>query len=179
MVSSIKVLLPFYRVEQVSRPVFGFVVGALGIPRSLQAILAAGLICGVLDGISAVALSLFFGNRPIRVFQGIAGGILGPVAFKGGASTAAMGVALHFLIALGASAVYYVASLRFHFLLDSAVLSGVLYGIAVHLFMNFVVIPLSAIGRRPFVLRPFLAILIVHMIVVGPSIALTVRQFSR
>jgi len=143
------------------------------------AISVARLICGVLDGISAVALALFFGGKPIRVFQGIASGVLGPVAFKGGAGTAAMGVALHFIIALGASAVYYAASRQFHFLIDSAVLSGVLYGIAVHLFMSFVVIPLSAIGKRPFVLQSFLAVLIIHMIVVGPSIALTVRRYSQ
>ena len=133
----------------------------------------------MLDGISAVALSALFGSRPIRVFQGIASGILGRSAFDGGVSTAGMGVALHFLIALGAAAVYYAASRPLHLLIDHAILSGVLCGIAIHLFMNFVVIPASAIGRRPFVLRSFAAILIVHMIVVGPSIALTVCHYSR
>jgi len=49
----------------------------------------------------------------------------------------------------------------------------------VHLFMTFVVIPLSAIGTRPFVPRSFVAYLIVSMLVVGPSISLTVRRFSR
>jgi len=144
----------------------------------MRAILVAGLICGVLDGICAIALSLFFGGNSIRVFQGIAGGVLGSAAFRGGAETAALGVALHFVVAFGASAVYYAASRSLHFLIDSALLFGVLYGIMVHLFMNFVVIPLSAIGRRPFVLRTFVPILIVHMIVVGPSIALTVRRYS-
>ena len=148
------------------------------MPRWFEAIFVAGLICGVLDGLSAVALSWLFGSEPIRVFQGIASGVLGPGASKGGASTAAMGVALHFLVAFGASAVYFAASRCFYFLIESAVLSGVLYGIAVHLFMNFVVIPLSAIGRRPFVFRSFVAILIVHMIVVGPSIALTMRWYA-
>jgi hypothetical protein len=145
----------------------------------LQAILAAGLICGVLDGISAVGLTLLFGGKPTRMFQGIAAGVLGPGAFKGGAGAAVLGVALHFVIALGAAAVYYAASRVLPFLIDQAMLSGILYGVAVHLFMNFVVIPLSAIGRRPFVLRSFVAILIVHVIVVGPSIALTVRYYSR
>jgi hypothetical protein len=145
----------------------------------MQAILVAGLICGVLDGISAVVVFSFFGLKPIRVFQGIASGILGRSAFEGGGGTAAMGVALHFLIALGAAAVYYVASRPLHFLIDRAILFGVLYGIAVHLFMSFVVIPLSAMGKRPFVLRSFVAVLIVHMIVVGPSIALTIRHYSR
>jgi len=132
-----------------------------------------------LDGISAAAVSRLFGGKPIRVFQGIASSILGRSAFQGGATSAAMGVALHFLIALGAAAVYYAASRRWHVLIDRAIVCGVVYGIAVHLFMSFVVIPLSAIGRRPIVLRSFVAILIVHIIVVGPTIALTIRRYSR
>jgi hypothetical protein len=54
-----------------------------------------------------------------------------------------------------------------------------LYGVAVHLFMQFVVIPLSAIGPRPLVARNFLAVLAAHVVVVGPSIAFTVRHYSR
>jgi hypothetical protein len=145
----------------------------------MQAILAAGLVCGVLDGLSAIALTLAFGGKPARMFQGIAAGLFGPSAFKGGGATAAMGVALHFIVALGASAVYFEAGRVFPVLIDQAVVSGMLYGVAVHLFMNFVVIPLSAAGRRPFVLRAFVAVLVVHIVVVGPSIALTVRYYVR
>jgi hypothetical protein len=145
----------------------------------MQAILAAGLVCGVLDGISAILLTLAFGGKPARMFQGIAAGLLGPSAFQGGRATVAMGVALHFVVALGASAVYFAASRAFAVLIDQAILSGMLYGVAVHLFMNFVVIPLSAAGRRPFVLRAFVAVLVVHIVVVGPSIAFTIRYYVR
>jgi hypothetical protein len=64
-------------------------------------------------------------------------------------------------------------------MIEQAVLCGVLFGVLVHVFMNFVVIPLSAIGRRPFNTRSFVVQLLVHVIVVGPSIALTVRYYSR
>jgi hypothetical protein len=144
--------------------------------RALQVILTAGLICGTLDGLSALGLS---GGKFVRLFQFIASGVLGPEAFKGGMRVALMGVALHFLIALVASTVYYAASRALPFLIDHAILSGVLYGIAVHLFMSLVVVPTSAIGRRPFNLTSFALYLVVHMVVVGPSIALTVRRFSR
>jgi hypothetical protein len=144
--------------------------------RAVRAILMAGLTCGVLDGISAVAAS---GGQFTRVFQSVAAGILGRDSFKGGAESAAMGLALHFLVALGASAVYYAASRVLPFMIDRALVSGVLYGVVVQVFMNFVVIPLSAIGRRPFVPRSFLIMLAIHMIVVGPSIALTIRRYSR
>ncbi len=45
--------------------------------------------------------------------------------------------------------------------------------------MNFVVIPLSALQKRPFNARGFMMQLLIHMIVVGPSIAFTVRYYSR
>jgi hypothetical protein len=149
-------------------------------PKSaVSVIFWAGLICGVLDGLSAIAITLIFGGNVIRAFQGIASGILGPPAFRGGAGTAMLGIALHFVISFGAAAVYYAASRYMRFLIDRAFAAGVLYGIVVHLFMQFIVIPLSAIGRRPLVMRSFIAVLIAHVVVVGPSIALTVRRYSR
>jgi hypothetical protein len=143
-----------------------------------RTIVAAGTICGVLDAVSAVAVSLPNGTPPLRVFQGIAVGILGPSALKGGTSTAALGLALHFLIAFGAAATYYAASRWIPVLIKRALLCGVLYGIVVHLFMRFVVTPLSAIGWHRPALRPFLTILAVHIVVVGPSIALTIRRYA-
>ena len=144
-----------------------------------RAILWAGLICGVLDGLSAIAVAGFFGVTAIRVFQGIASGLIGRSSFQGGAGSALMGVALHFLVAFGAATAYYAASRRLPFLIDQALVCGIAFGLAVHLFMTFVVIPLSAIGSRPLVLRSFVAYLIVSMLVVGPSISLTVRRYSR
>ncbi len=138
-------------------------------------VLIAGLVCGVLDSISAMIVSAFFGAKPIRVFQRIASGVLGHGAFERGASAAALGVALHFTIALGAATVYFAASRVLPFLIHHAILSGVLYGIAVHFFMTFVVIPLSAIGKRPLAPKFFLAMVGVHMMVVGPSISFTIR----
>ena len=143
---------------------------------ALRAILTAGLICGTLDGLSALALS---GGRWMRLFQFIASGLLGPRAFNGGLATVALGIAAHYSIALGAAAVYYGASRPLPFLVEQAVLCGVVFGVLVHLFMNFAVLPLSAIARRPFNARGFVVQLFVHMIVVGPSIALTIRYYSR
>jgi hypothetical protein len=140
---------------------------------ALRTILIAGLICGVLDGLSALALSA---GRWMRLFQFIASGLLGPNSFNGAVSTALVGIAMHFSVALGAAAVYYSTSRAIPFMIDHAIPSGILFGILVHVFMNFVVIPLSAIGRRPFNARAFAAQLAVHMIVVGPTIALTVRM---
>ena len=103
---------------------------------SIQAILMAGLITGLLDGLSAIAVSAYFGAGPVRVFQGIASGLLGASSFQGGLPTAALGAACHFLIAFGAASVYYAASTRLPLLTQRAIASGLLFGIAVYLFMN-------------------------------------------
>jgi hypothetical protein len=144
--------------------------------NSIRVILIAGLTCGVLDGLSATALA---GGQWMRVFQFVASSVLGPNAFKGGVKVALLGIMIHFLVALSATAIYYAASRRIPALLNQALLFGVLYGIAIHFVMNFVVIPMSAIGSRPIVLRGFLLQLAVHMVVVGPTIALMIRRYSR
>lgn len=144
--------------------------------RAIQAIAAAGFVCGTLDGISALLAS---GANWVRLFQFIASGLLGPDAFKLGIKGALLGIALHYLIATTATVVYYAASRGLPVLLDKALLFGVLYGVCVHLVMSFVIVPLSAIGRRPFNLRAFALYLAIHMVVVGPSIALTLRRVLR
>jgi hypothetical protein len=148
-------------------------------------ILAAWLTCGVLDGCSALVQSWYLSNKPLtalrpgRVFQGVAYGILGPDTYNRGASSIAMGIAIHFLVALVAAIVFYALSRYIPFMIEQALLSGVLYGIGVHLFMQYVVIPMSVIGKRPFNGRVFFSGLIIHMIVVGPSISLMTRKYSR
>jgi hypothetical protein len=147
--------------------------------NAFRTIFIAGLICGMLDGLSAIAVSAYFGSGPIRVFQGIASGLLGRSAFQGGMGTALLGLALHFVVATGAASVYYLASRSLPVMIDHALVCGVAFGVLVHLFMTFVTIPLSKIGHRPFVLQSFVIFLLVSMIVIGPSIALTIRYFSR
>ena len=147
--------------------------------RAARAIVTAGLVCGVLDGLAAIALSLYYGGTVIRTFQGIAVGLLGPAARTGGLGSALLGIALHFAVALGASAVYYAASRRLRELVKQPLFWGVLYGIVVHLFMRFVVTPLSAIGWRPVVWKTFVILLVIHMVVVGPSISLTIARISK
>src|SRR6266852_1884783 len=116
--------------------------------RGFQAIFWGGLMAGVLDLTSAFVIWGWRGIGPIRVMQGIASGLLGAASFQGALPTAALGAACHFLIAFGAAAVYYVASTRLPLLTQRAIASGLLYGIAVYLFMNLIVLPLSAVRPR-------------------------------
>lgn len=143
------------------------------------AIFWAGLLCGVLDITAAFVTWAPKGISPARILRGIAGGLLGPRASQGGAATAALGLAIHFLIAFSAAAVFYAISRRVGFLIEQAVLSGVLYGVAVYLFMYWVVVPLSRLPRRPFSWTPTIIAVVTHIVCVGLPIALVVRRFSR
>jgi hypothetical protein len=62
-----------------------------------------------------------------------------------------------------------------------AVLWGFLYGIAVYMFMSWVVVPLSALpkGKTPFSFSALIVSLLTHMFCVGLPIALAVRRYSR
>src|SRR6266704_6264417 len=115
-------------------------------PRPFLAILLGGLIVGALDLIYAILV--YSPQKPIRIPQTIASGVLGMKSYSGGAQTAALGVVLHFLIALGAAIVYYLASRKLAFLVHHAVTFGLIYGALVYLFMHLVVLPLSAVPHR-------------------------------
>ncbi len=122
---------------------------------------------GALDAIDAVAFFGLRGVTPVRIAQSIAAGLLGRAAFQGGLATAALGVCLHFFIALLIVSVFHVAGRSAPVLTRHAAIAGPIYGIAVYFFMNDVVLPLSAAGRGPFVLSVFVNGLLIHAIGVG------------
>ena len=154
----------------------------VGLPNSdgLKAILLGGLAAGVLD-ITAASVNIWLrsGRGPISTFQSVAGGLYGAETFNGGYRTAAIGLALHFFIALTAAAVYYLASRKLKFLLRQTVLGGVLYGIAVWLFMYLVVLPLSAWKVSTYTVSSVMTGVLIHIFCVGLPIALIIRRFSK
>ena len=144
----------------------------------MKTILLAGLVAGTLDLDLAVTFFSLRGAPLNTIPHAIASGLLGPRAFHGGIAVAFLGVALHFFIALSVAAFYYVLSLRIRRLNAHPFLSGAAYGIGVYLFMQYVVLPLSAEPRS----RPTHAWLIAditsHIFFIGITIALITRYFS-
>ena len=125
---------------------------------------------------------MFWGLRgasPVRILQSVASGLLGRDAFAGGAATAILGTLLHFFIATTAAAVYYAASRRLPLLTRRPVASGAAYGVAVYLFMQHVVLPLSAVTKRPFDPAVAAPMVLIHIACVGLPIALTVARAAR
>lgn len=142
--------------------------------RAVPAIFVGGLIAGALD-LTAAFISYGWG-----VPRAIAGGLLGRSALQGGAGTYVLGVLLHFFVACSAAAIYYAASRVLEFMTEHPVVCGMFYGIAVFLVMNLVVLPLSALhAKGPYQLRGLIQGLLVHMIIIGLPIALSVKRFSK
>jgi len=140
-----------------------------------QAIYWGGLVAGILDAVDGVIAFGTQGLNRIQVLQYIASGVLGQSAFQGGLATAA-GAAFHFTIAWVAAAVFVLATRRSEILKTHAVLAGLLYGTAVYFFMNYLVLPLSAVAASTFHLGLFLNGVIGHALFVGLPISLFARR---
>jgi hypothetical protein len=138
------------------------------------AIAAGGGIAGAVDLTQACIL---FG-RDIPLV--IAGGLLGPRAFQGGAGTYILGVFLHFFIAFSAASIYYGASRRLGFMAEHPLVCGLFFGGAVEEVMTLVVLPLCALhARGPYQLHALIVGLLVHMVVIGLPISFSVRRFAK
>ena len=145
--------------------------------RAIRAIAITGLIVGAMDITSAIVITLSRGSTITRLFQFIASGLLGPQAFQGGTSVAALGLALHFLIAFTLVAVFYVARRSFALIRDNPVVSGIIYGLLVFAVMNLVVLPLSAARPRHSLTWDLIQIGI-HMFIIGLPTSLLLRRLS-
>lgn len=153
----------------------------MGESRALPPIFWGGLIAGALD-ITAACITAWLraGVTPVRVLQSVASGLLGDASYRGGATTAVLGLTLHFVIATIWTTVFYFAVRKLRFLVKQPITWGLVYGVIVYAFMNFVVLPLSAFPQRtPPRLSGRIIGLLIIMFCVGLPIALIVRRFSK
>ncbi len=114
----------------------------------MRAIVSGGLVIGVLDLLDAfVFFGLRSGARPMGILHSIAAGAIGRDAARaGGVQTAALGVVLHFAIALIIASIYIVTSRFLPVLRQRWVICGIAYGVVAYFVMTFVVVPLSNAG---------------------------------
>jgi hypothetical protein len=147
---------------------------------SLLGPLLGGFSAGVLDIVYACVSQAIKGRTAEWTLQTVASGVLGLEAFDGGAATASLGLALHFVNALGAAFVFFLVSRSWAFPRERPVVSGLIYGPLVYLFMNFVVIPLSAFPYViPYPPMAFVKGFVSHALLVGLPISLAIRWADR
>jgi hypothetical protein len=150
-------------------------------------VLLAALAVWLLDGMFATGLCLSVSPTctVMRTWQGVAGGVVGrPATFDGGAATFALGLGIHFAVALAWAALYGALVARWDGLARftthpaRAVLVGVALGAVVWCAMDFAVLPLTRNAPTPFGTPGWWRLLAGHLVVVGPPIALLVRRPS-
>jgi uncharacterized membrane protein YagU involved in acid resistance len=153
-------------------------VSAVSRPWSLSTVLWIGLVAGTLDISDNLIYNALRGVTPAMVFRFIASGLIGIHAAEASWLSVPLGVVLHYFIALSWTAIFYAASHKFAMLLRRPVISGLLYGGFVYLFMNIVVVPLSRVPHLPFhiSLAGRINAVLSVVIFIGPVVALLVRR---
>ena len=144
---------------------------------ALRSIAITGLIVGAMDITAAIVVVISRGSTATRLLQFVASGLIGQKAFEGGIATAALGLALQFVIAFCVVTVFYVASRSFPVVRRHAVIAGIVYGLVVFGVMNLIVLPLSAAKPRHTLTGDLIQIGI-HMFVIGLPTSLLIRRFS-
>jgi hypothetical protein len=147
----------------------------------IRAIVSGGLVIGVLDLLDAfIFFGLRSGARPMGILHSIAAGAIGRDAARaGGARTAALGLALHFVIAFIIAAIYIVTSRVLPVLRQRWVICGIAYGVLAYFVMTFVVVPLSnaGAGRIAFAL-PVTAVLLNGLAIHALGVGLPAAYFA-
>jgi hypothetical protein len=149
------------------------------------AIVTGMLLCGVLD-LAAACIQAWTqaGRPPVAVVKGIASAALGRAAVDGGPEMIALGLAMHFAVALTATLVFYLLSRRIRILRRAPLLLiGPLYGVVVFAAMNYGTLPLMSWMRSLYLGTPARwpggmgwPLLIVHMVCVGLPIVWSIRR---
>jgi hypothetical protein len=158
--------------------------------KNIKPILYAGAIVGALDITAAcIEAGVKFGVTPVHVLQSVAGGFLGRGSYNGGFATAAIGIAMHFTMALIVATVFYALTRWFFTLpqkLSGVVVVGLLYGLAVFAVNNFGTAPFLSWVRSlylhtPGVFKPPMgwSQLVIHLFCVGLPPALVMHRYSK
>ncbi|HVV97018.1 MAG TPA: hypothetical protein VHC92_07755 [Rhodanobacteraceae bacterium] len=152
------------------RPARGWAAPAFG----------GGLLAGTIDLVFACSFhNIASGIPPRRVLQAIGSGLFGKDSFEMGYTSAATGFVAHYVILIVAASIYFFASRRLAFLRRHAYLAGMAFGLAIYCTMNYVVLPLSAAPHFKSTTVGALSDFAVHVLLLGPAIALVVRRFDR
>jgi len=139
-------------------------------------VLLGGACLGTLDALFAISFWVSRGATAGAVFRSVAAGLLGKAAKTGGTSVAILGLGLHYFIATSMVLAYYLASRRLPWLVERPIAYGAAYGVFLYLFMNLVVLPLSAVGMPSFSNTLWVGLSVLMHAVFGVIAAFAARQ---
>lgn len=139
-----------------------------------------GLVAGTLDITENIIFNHFRGVTMKMIFQYIASGLIGMKSFSLGAESVALGVAIHYAIAMTWTVVFYFLSRKLLILTRQAAICGIVYGGVVYVIMNFVVLPLTSVphSTKAITLASRVSGVLALLFCIGLAISLLTRKYA-
>jgi hypothetical protein len=131
-------------------------------------VLQTCLLTGTLDALAAILIS--YKIPPEVIFSFIASGWFGKQAMSGGTSMVLWGLILHYLIAAIFSVTMFLLYPNMIRVIRNKYLAGIIYGLAIWVIMNFVVLPFSNTPKSHGHLGPVALIKGITALVIGVGI---------
>jgi len=148
------------------------------ISRMLRPLALATAICGTLDILFAVLLSLWRGREPADMLRFVASGPF-PQATDWGTSGGALGLAVHFTLMAIMVPAFIIAARTYPMVLDRPLLSWLVFGLVTYVAMNLVVVPLRFPAAWPPTPLGIGTQLFAHFFLVALPTVLIARHFLR
>lgn len=147
-------------------------------PSIWKPIAVGTLVCGTLDILLAVILTLWRGKEPAAMLRFVASGPF-PDATNWGTNGALLGLATHFaLMAIMVAVLVLVVRARPR-LLDKPLPTAVGYGLVTYFIMNWLVVPLRFDAPLPPSMLSIVTQLFAHIVLVGIPATLIARRYLR
>jgi hypothetical protein len=141
-------------------------------------IIVATLICGTLDILFAMILTVSRGKQIGGMLRFVASGPF-PSATDMGAAGSALGVAVHFTLMAIMVAVFVFAARAVPWLLDKPLLSGLVFGLVTYAVLDLVVVPMRFPAAWPPSTLSVTTQLFAHIVLVGLPTAFITRRYLR
>lgn len=144
----------------------------------VQPIVIATLVCGTLDILLAIIVTLSRGREVGGMLRFVASGPF-PSATDMGATGSALGLLVHYSLMAIMVAVFVIAARQWPSLLDKPLLWGLVYGLITYVVMNLIVVPLRFPAAWPPKALSITTQLFAHIVLVGWPMAFVTRHYLR
>jgi uncharacterized membrane protein YagU involved in acid resistance len=112
----------------------------------MRSIVLGGTVAGIVD---IAAACLIYHLNPLVLLRGIASGLIGDSAASGGLTVSLLGFVLQVGMSVLIAAICVTVRRQFRLVKLPWAVTGIAYGVATFIVMNYVVMPLSAVGHIP------------------------------
>lgn len=144
----------------------------------VKPIVVATLLCGTLDILLAIILTLSRGKNVGNMLRFVASGPFPPATEMGGAG-AALGLLVHFTLMAIMVAVFVIAARARPRFLDRPLTSGLIYGLITYVVLDLIVVPLRFHAPLPPPTLSIVTQLFAHIVLVGLPTAFIARKYLR